>query len=229
MVTPAEIIDQAASLMNDTAQTVFTDTACLPYLNIALDELQELYEQNNVPTTNDVSVAIAVPAGTTEIGFGIVPALPDDLIEIRQLWESESGQDNWIPMTKKEYIPQYLLEQNVSGFLVWAWRGQKIHVPAAIQDNDLKIDYIRSIFQTPLLIANINVPLPDKNIKSFLAYRTASLCSMFIGENPTRADVLGAGAQDAWGRLLNIHNKGKQSITVRHRPFRASYKSRVSW
>ena len=37
----------AASLQNDTAQSDYTDNAVLPYVNMAMNELQELFEQNN--------------------------------------------------------------------------------------------------------------------------------------------------------------------------------------
>ena len=37
---------------------------------------------------------------------------------------------------------------------------------------------------------DINTQLPIKNIHSYLQYRTAALCSQYIGENETRSNAL---------------------------------------
>lgn len=210
----------AATLMNDTAQTVFTNEACLPYLNIALNELQETLEHNNIPCTNEVSMITSVPAGVTEI----MP--PERLIEIQQIWESPTGLFKWIPMSRKEFIPHYLEEQDLNQFLLFSWDGSLIRVPPANQVIDLKIDYIKRLIHTPVPIESINNELPINNVATYLAYHTAFLCSMYISENPSRAQILEGQAQEALARTLGISNKGKQSITTRHRPFRASYKTR---
>lgn len=229
MSTPGEIINMVASLMNDTAQTVFTDAACLPYLNIAIDEMLEIFEQNNIPITNEVSAVITVPIGTTAIGFtgGVgAPILPAGLIEIQQLWESPTGNANWIPMVKKEFLPHYMETQELNQFLIWTWQNQEIRVPLANQIIDLKIDYIRKVIVTPIIIDDINDDIPIINIKSYLGYHTGALCAMFISENATRAEVLEGLAGEALFRTLGISTKGKQSITTRRRPFRSSYKTR---
>lgn len=224
MPTPAEIIDMVASLQNDTAQSVYNDAACLPYLNMALDALQEEFELNNVPVTNEKSAVLTVPALTTVIGFTTIPALPSDLIEIQQLWESPTGQETWIPVDKREFIPQYLTAPPISQFLIWAWMNQEIRLPQANAINDLKIDYIKKLFNTPLSIADINVDLEIINSKQYLGYKTAALCSMFIGENETRAAALNGEAGAALDRTIGISTKGRQAITTRRRPFRAGYK-----
>lgn len=228
MPTPAEIINMAASLQNDTAQTIYTDEACLPYLNMALDELQEIMEENNIPVTNEVSAVINVPVGTTVIGFATAPALPAGLIEIQQVWESNDGGDTWLPMTRKEFIPHNIEELELSSFGLFAWIDNEIHVPPATQIIALKLDYIKSIFDTPIQLDDVDVDLGVrfKNIKNYLGYATATLCSMFIGENETRAAALNTKASEALERTLNIPTKGRQMIAIRRRPFRASYKSR---
>lgn len=227
MATPSSIISMAATLQNDTAQDTYTDAAVLPYLNIALDDLQEIFELNNIPVTNKSSAAITVPAEVRKIGFGTVPALPSDLIEIERLWESQVGQNNWVPMLKKDFIPHDLQDNTeISQFLIWAWMGQEINLIAANSPNDLKIDYIGKIFNTPILIGNINVNIPIINIKSYLGYKTAALLAMFIEEDEARAIALDSLATQALDRTLGISTKGRQSIVTRRRPFRASYKRR---
>ncbi len=213
--------------MNDSAQTQYTNTVCLPFLNLALDELQEIYEQNGLPITNESSAAITIPAGVSRIGFDTTPALPSDLIEIQQLWESTTGLNQWTPMIKKEFLPNYLLDNTtISMFLIWDLEHGRVKLIAANQSNDLKIDYTGSIFNTPILIKDINVNLPFTNIKTYLEYKTTALCAMFIAENETRAGALDSLAGTALNRALGIPIKGMQSVVTRRRPFRHSFKHR---
>jgi hypothetical protein len=229
MPTPAEIIDMTASLQNDTAQKTYTDATCLPYLNMALTELQEIFEENNIPVTNEVSEVITVPIGTTSVGFETIPiSLPSNLIEIQRIWERTTGIDPFIPMDKVEFIPHYTDGIQYNNFMFWAWINNAIYFPASTQVNDLKLDYIKSLF--PLLTINdieVDLGIRFKNVKGYLGYKTAALCSMYIGENETRAAALEGQAQQAIERSLNISIKGKQVIMTRRRPFRAGYKNRV--
>lgn len=228
MPKPNEIIDMVASLQNDTAQTVYTDAAVLPYFNMALRDLQEEFELNNIPVTNEVSSSLNVPLNTTVIAFtSTTPTLPSNLIEIQRVWESDEGQNVWTPMFKREFIPHYIEGVNVTKFGIWAWMDNEIHLPSSIQDNDLKLDYTKSIFST-IAIAAIDTEMGIKfqNVFSYLGYRTAALCSLFIGENETRAMALQGEAGQALYKSMGISVKGKQSIMVRRRPFRASYKGR---
>lgn len=227
MPKPSEIITAVAGLMNDSAQSLYTNTACLPYLNLSLDELQELYELNGIPTTNETSAAITIKSGIKELGFDTTPALPSDFIELQELWESPTGLNKWTPVVKKDFIPHYLEDgTTISQFLIYAWERDRIKLVAANQDNDLKLDYTASIFNTPILIKDINVNLPFTNVKTYLEYKTAALCAFFIAENPTRAMALDALTGTALSRALGIPIKGMQSITTRRRPFRYSFKRR---
>lgn len=224
MSTPASIMARAAALMNDSVRSVYTDEVCLPYLNMALDELQEYYELNNVPITNQSSAIINVPKGTSVIGFNTVPALPANLIEIQSLYESEEGQDGWAQMTPKNFI--HSTQDQITSFIVYSWNNGKLNLIAANRDNDLRIDYIGSVFPTDLAIGQISIDYPIPNIKSYLAYKTAALCARYIGENSSRSDELNLLAQLALDRALGISTKSRQSILTRRRPFRAAFKSR---
>ncbi len=228
MPKPSEIITTVAGLMNDASQSLYTNAVCLPFFNLSLDELQELYELNGIPTANEhTPAAITIKAGVSSLGFDTTPALPSDFIELQQLWESPTGLNNWTPMIKRDFIPHYLEDgTTISQFLIYSWEQGRINLVAANQDNDLKLDYTASIFNTPILIKDINVNLPFTNVKTYLEYKTAALCSMFIAENESRALALDALAGTAISRALGIPIKGMQSITTRRRPFRYSFKHR---
>lgn len=225
-IVPSQVIQTAATLMNDPQQFEYTNEVCLTYLNLALSVLQENFELSNIPTTNNTSVPILVKAGVFRVGYDTLPALPSDLVEIQQLWESQVGQNAWIPMVKNEFLPHYFQNnQLINQFLVWTWEGGRIRLIPANQDNQIKIDYIASLF-VPVKIATIDVGLPFVNIGTYLDFKTAAFCAMYIAENETRAISLNGEANDALSRSMGISVKGGQSIVTRRMPFRASFKRR---
>src|SRR5215813_4707625 len=108
--TAGNVMDIVAALLNDPQRTYFSYSSQIPYLQLAAQELEEWYEQNNIPVSSETSTVIPVDAGTTQIGFSDytpAPNLPTDLIEIRQLWYSPRDQEQWLPMTKRDYLPHY--------------------------------------------------------------------------------------------------------------------------
>lgn len=227
MPKPSSIVTAVAALMNDSVQDIYTNIAVLPYINMSLNILQEIYELNGLPVTAKSSAAITLKSGIHRLAFDTNPALPSDFIELEQVWESPTGLNQWTPVNPVGFIPHYLEDTTqISQFLLYAWINDGIELLAANSDNDLKLDYIRSIFKTPILIANIDVNLPFTNIESYLNFMTAALCAMFIAENESRAMELNGLAGDALSRALGIPIKGMQSIITRRRPFRSSFKRR---
>lgn len=235
MPKPSDIIGVVSGLMNDFSQSQYTNDVCLPFFNLSLDELQEIFEQNSIPVTNETSSSITILSPTnpaqivSQIGFDTNPALPSDLIEIQQLWESPTGLNQWTEVIKHEFLPNYYKDgTRTSQFLMWAWDKGRIKLISANQNNDLKIDYTANMFNTPILIKDIDVNLPFTNVKTYLEYKTAALCAMFIAENESRAQALDNLAGTALNRALGIPIKGMQSIVTRRRPFRYSFKHRAT-
>jgi hypothetical protein len=222
------IMDSAAALLNDAQKQVYTYAAQIPYLKIALKELREWMELSNAPITDKVTTILNIPAGTLVVGFATTPALPVDLIEIQELWErqADSESEAWVPMVRKEFLPHYLDGQDTNRFQIWAWNNNQIELLASNIENDLKLDYIRTLFTS---VVDQNSTIGMINCDSFLHYRIAALCAEFTGENMTRAQSLNQQAQSALDRLVGIDSKGKQQISTRHRPFRATFKSRGLW
>lgn len=231
-MTYAEVLTQARALLNDQDNQVMTNAVMLPYLNLALSETQELYEQNNVPVTDETSAVIEVLAGRTAIGFAPDPPLaidylPSNLEEIQRLWWSNSGQNNWFPSTKKDYLTADTIGNDalVASFNVWAWMSQEVRILESNTDLDIKLDYIRRLF-TVLDAADLADDLTVLNTSTWLSFRVAGLCAEFIDENPTRAQSLNVQGLAAMDRSLGISTKGRQSIMTRRRPFRAAFKLR---
>ena len=233
MPVPSDIIGTVSVLMNDYTQSKYNNFSVLPFLNLALSELQEIFELNSIPVTNEESAIITIPFVASpaplivQVGFDTTPSLPADLIEIQELWESPSGINQWSHVDKKEFLPKFLLDSTqISQFLIWAWEQGRINLIAANQPNDLRLDYTANMFNLPILIQNIGVNLPFTNIGTFLDYKTASLAAFFIAENPERSSALNSLAETALNRSLGIPIKGMQSIVTRRKPFRHSFKHR---
>lgn len=228
-LTAGQVMDRCASLMNDTAKTDYTYVAQLPYLNMAIDELQEQLQLHSMsPTTQTTENFIIVTAGQNKITHSespILPHYPFDLVEIISLSERLSGtEDSFVLMERKELLN---IENAGNSLSKWTWINQEIRFieAGATTDREIKIDYVRQPIQLAL---NENSPIGVIGVRSYLAYKTASFCATFIGENPGRGKELEGLATEALDRLLGIGAKGRQSISTRRRPFRAGYKS-LGW
>lgn len=220
-------MDRAASLMNDSAKSIYPYTIQLPYLNMALEELQTEYELNEVPVSEVLfSNPILIPANTRFVGYGTNPSLPMDLVEVQVLWERPSGIDPFIPVTPLNFLPEYEEGAQIPQLIWYVWENNGLNFLPANQNNDIKIQYQRSLFKV-----FTDVTGADKvaviNAASFLWYRTASLLAQFSAENPSRAAVLASQATDAMDTAIGIATKGRQGIMTRRRPFRAGFKRRV--
>ena len=226
----SDVMDRAAALLNDPARTDYTYAAQLPYLNMAIDELVENLEESNSTPTN-LTYRVVVPVGESKIfplegsGSSGVNTVyyPPDLVEIQEIGERLSGSDDpFYAMRRCEFLPT---TPPSSAFLYWSWENQCIQFnrQGALQPREIELKYVRS--STNQVTSEKSI-IPSINARSYLSYKTAALCSIFIGENETRAAILNAESEKALERLLGINNKGRQSIVTRHRPFRASYKAR---
>ena len=217
-MTAGEVMNRAASLLNDTPKTQFTYAAQIPYLNTAIDELQEEMELMGLSTTRGYSTGYAIGAGAG----AIVAPLPTNLVEFQNLYEKSSGapSTDYLEMTKVEFLPDLTATNSLR---YWTYQEGQIRFVPANSARDVKIEYIGAI--QALVVANTDL-ITILNSRSYLAFRTAGLVARFVGENPTRADQLDSMALQARDKLLGIGVKANQSMPVRRAPFMASYKLR---
>jgi hypothetical protein len=224
-VTAGTIMDVAASLLNDTAKQLYTYTAQTPYLQLAYEELQDELQQNNIAMSNNASSALTVPVGTTSLTQSTTPAYPSDMISIQEIKERLSGSDDgYLPIVKVEFLPQGVTEGESLG--VWSWQEQTIKFVGATTIRQIIIEYIAAPFSA---ITGSTSSVAYFQAKRFLEFRTAALCAMYIGENPTRAGALENDANKALENLVNLGVKEKQVMPARRRPFLAGYKAGGSW
>ncbi len=227
-ITSAEVMSKAAALMNDAAKSIYPYTIQLPYLNMALQSLQEEFELNNIPVTDTVtSSPMVVPANAKAISFTSVGGLvlPSDLVEPKILWERTTGIDPYIPMTKLNNLPRYMEGVQIGQLVYFTWQSQEIRFLPANQSNDVKMDYVRNLFSQFADVTGAD-SISVINSASYLEYETAALLAQFCAENPTRAQALHGEAINSLDRALGIGIKGRQSMNIRHRPFRSGFKRR---
>lgn len=225
-LTAGEVMDRSAALMNDPAKTDYTYDAQLPYLNMAIDELVESLEESNSSPTNQTSAVITLTVGQnmiTPAEHATTPHYPVDLVEIQEVGERAAGSsDKFNTLSRKEFPETFPASTSL---LFWSWEDQciKFNPNGATGDREIQLRYVRKAI---VLAEDEFTVIGAINARSYLAYKTASLCSQFIGENESRAGLLDNKAEVALERLLGVNNKGRQQIMTRHRPFRASYKAR---
>lgn len=228
-LTAGEVMDRSAALMNDPAKTDYTYQAQLPYLNMAIDELVENLEESNSSPTNLTSSVIPLFVGQNKITpteHVDTPHYPVDLIELQGVGERIAGSsDPFVPLGRKEFVQEFPAN---SSLLFWAWEDQiiKFNPKGATVIREIQLQYVRQAILQASSEASV---IGTINARSYLSFKTAAFCAMFIGENEGRAGVLETQAEKALERITGINNKGRQQMAIRHRPFRASFKSRGGW
>jgi len=222
--TAGDVMDTAAALLNDSAKQRFTYAVQLPYMKKAFRELRQLLVSANVPVTSFVAELLAIPAGTLELSYVTTPALPANLVSIRQAWERPAGIDPWVPMTRAETLPYSLDGAPTAQFIIWSWQGNSIRLLETTQENDIKLDYSDQLDA----VVDENSTITVINGETFLENRVAALCAQYISEDKERADDLNSEAETALETLEIIETKAKQAIFTRRRPFRQSWKVRGS-
>lgn len=219
----SEVMDLSAAALNDVNKTTYDYDTQLPYLKLALQELQELFQLNSLPVTEMTSAQIPINAGVTKLEFDVAGTsrLPDNLIEILKIYETTAGGNSWSPMSRRDFIPAYLSGVRTAGLQYWAWNGNKLKFLPATGNIEILIEYIGSLF--PKFLRSDTI-LPVQNSIGYLAYKTAELISDMVEHNDARAQSNGGRAMMSLDRIQGITIKNKQSIMVRRRPFRSSYK-----
>ena len=208
----------AALLLNDPQMTDYTYVVQLPFLNMAIYELNESLIEGSVSVVNQVASPILVQKGDNYI-----VNLPLYLAEIQEVGERPAGSNSsFISLPRKEF-PDTLPAS--SSLLFWCWQNQRVifNPSGATGPMEVEVKYIN----VPLMVgSDENTIIGTTSATMFLIYKTAALLAMFVGEDQIRSSLLNEQADLALERIVGVSNKGRQQIMTRHRPFRAGYKSR---
>jgi hypothetical protein len=198
------VIAESQALLNDISGDIYTSAALIPFLKKALRELQEVYIVNAIPFPHKFYTETIETPDTT---FDTPPA---DLIFPVRLYERTPGEsdDNWIPMTEKEWEPNSILQQNLG---IWVWRQGVVSFLGASTNREVKMRYEASF--TAIVDGTSTIVVTDA--QTFLASRVAAIAALVVGSNRERAEPLAEDAKDALERLVVAAIKQRQNLPVR--------------
>lgn len=202
-----DILDEAAALLNDPTQKMYTDVILLPYVKRSFQDLQLQLHLEQVQVLNEISTVQEVNAGSTTL-----PSLPTDLIQPSKMEERLSGSTNsFSPMYEKQWEPN---TTPGTSLVYWTWREQIINFIGATTKREVKLYYLKNL----AAIVDANSVIPVSYCQPFMASRTAYYAAAFAGENPTKAKMLKDDADEAFEKLLTVEANRRQSMPVRRIP-----------
>lgn len=219
IATAVSVILQASGLLNDAAQTLFTNTVMLPYLKIAFDELQIEMDGYQVPFEKKEAAPVTVNAGTTTM------TVPADLIRPIALLERDVGSttpEDYSEMDETNWDP-LITPQRKLGF--WAWVGSGFIFPAATTNRQVLLRYTAALTD---LTTTPDVSVQVQRIHVFLQYRTAALAAELIMQDELRADRLNKAAEKSLDAVLRSAVRSRQAVPTRRRPFRYAWNRRLT-
>jgi hypothetical protein len=182
----------------------------LPFAQDACDELQLELELNGALVLEKIDSTIVIPIGTTQFDT----LLPTDMLEPQRLSERLSGStDLFVNMTTRMWEPEILPTDSLR---YWAFREGDIFTPGATTTRDVKIYYLKRMFNITTISDSISV----NGSRQFLINRIAALAAKFIGQNESRSNELNLTASEMLNKLTRINAKSKQRTRTRRRPFR---------
>ncbi len=200
----SDVMDQSAAYLNDTALSLFTYTAQLPYVKMANEKLEKLLLMYGTSIQRMVSATITVAAHAKTL------TLPTDFLLPEKLFERAPGDtdDAWVPMYEKDYEPNSTEQTTL---MYWAFRNNAINFVGCSAIREVRMQYERQL----AIITSQNSPEDFYLSKNYLSAKTAELCARYIGMNKERGDELRDNevfmAEDDLMRILVLNNQANGS------------------
>jgi hypothetical protein len=205
---------EAGAMLNDPALITYSYAVQLPYLRLAMQELQSKLLENGVSVLDTKTATLALTAVTSvSITSATDPALPADLLLPICLEERQTGTSNlFSPMFEREAVPE-----RPQGLCLtdWCWEEDGIKLVGALVDTDVRVTYQKSL----TAITASGDPITVLGAQLFLSTRTAAWIARIIGRNDERAAVLESAAERELQSLLRSRIKEAQDVPVRRLPY----------
>lgn len=224
--TQAGIRTRTAWLLNDTAQTIFTNAVIDPAIDQAYLELQSAFIVNGIRfnlTSRSTITVTPTLTGTKTIGIGVIPAdivWPISIHEGPDDGTDADGNPDFKLMTKVfdyKMLPDRA-KSSEQTYDYWAWEAANIIMPKCTINRRLTIQYMADF---PAITSQ-----PPINSLVFLGYRAAAIAAKVISEDDDRAGPLNDSAQAELDSLIAINIQSQQSVPVRRRPYSIRRRSR---
>lgn len=213
MTVASDVLTISRGLLNDPDPgSIFTDTRLIPLLAMANKELQLMLFGLDALELKEISALLTVPINT--LTLNVVAGYPADVLRPVELAERDSGStDLFIPLTEKEWEPDIIADEWIK---YWTYREGEVKINPATAIKQVRFKYVKSL--GTITSAQSTIPIVQSDV--WLAYKTAELAAVTIGENPSRAASLLPNRLLAESKLLGGTVKGGQNAPARHRTWR---------
>lgn len=209
MRTAGDVMDMAASLMNDTPKSMYTYSAQMPYMRMAGRTLDSEFQANGFEVEHQhTSPDISVSAGDVAI------VLPNDFFLPLTLMERYATETSYIPMHEVPDVNNLSIQQD-DRLGYWDFRNNNINLVGSTADCLVSMEYIG--FEVDPL--NELTSLSFNGCLNWLGFKTAAFLSKYIARDAPRALAL---EQDAGVEMVNIlanYTKNLQGVRTRRKPF----------
>lgn len=207
----SDVMNGARVYLNDVAASIFTNTALLPLVIMANEELEKLLIIIGAEVQRNNSAAITVSANALTITLPVDFLLPISLKERRV-----GGTENdWEDMTEQIWSPEYVPAPTIN---YWAFSNNAIRIPGASVNREVLLKYDRQL----AVITSSSSPEDFILSKAFLERKTAELAARYIGMNENFANSLAIRevepARDALERLFILNSQGNPIRRKRFSP-----------
>src|SRR5258706_14372172 len=132
----------ARAFLNDQDGSKYTNQRLLPYMQAAIDELEDELLLISSEVFEETSAVLDIPANTLELKYsGTVPTLPSDLVEPILLEEKADGAlvSTFVPVKKVRDLSVIPQTQTLNE---WVYQEQSIKFIGATVPVDLRITYM---------------------------------------------------------------------------------------
>lgn len=168
-VTAATVFATARTLLNDDANTLFSDSVLLPKLQEAWRQLVAILRINaaDIMVRDDFQT---IASGTSSFTIA-------DINEPIMLWEKGTGEtiDKYVKMTEYDPLPNSLAAATLR---YWQWDGTNINLVAASANRSVRTSYWR-VLTEPTSAGSSLILI---NAEYYLAPMTAAIMAGSLGE-----------------------------------------------
>lgn len=209
--TAGSVCLRAAMHLNDSSQLVYTTPVLIPYLAMAVDELEEELAVFEVTMMRKNSITIEVAAGAL-----LLAQYPADYVEAIRMFERADGSStDW--MDVKEVLKVDQNYDTAQGIEYWSAENGLIRINPPTSARDVYLEYIAMMTEPTTSATAIDIPASRR----FLGLVTARNAARDAGNSKTKADMFKEDIDRSRDRIVRRFQKNIQHVSgVRRRPYR---------
>jgi hypothetical protein len=211
MPNASVIMDEAAVMMNDAAKTQYTYAAQLPYLRMALSDLEGKLLSGGYGRIRKRHADTNISVSGSPISF---PSPPSDLLLPVELYEKGSGEpdSNYIEIVFCRFFPNDAAAPVLGNY---TFNNDIIQFPPVTQARVVRLDYYASL----TAVADETTPITLIRVQRYLASATAYLLAKYVANSPSRMATTKEDKDEADHLLFNPMIHADQAAPVRKRPY----------